>query len=338
MGIVRASHDSCNNAPAATACPSGPVYYWTVVEPDAPELSIVTPAHNEEAGLSILVPVIVAVLGEERHEIIVVDDGSTDGTWNTILAFRRRFPQVVGVRLTRNFGHQAALLAGLSASRGAAVITLDADGQHPPNRIPELVAAWRKGASIVQGVRTETENESRLKRLTSRAFYRVLAVLGGPPLPSGAADFRLLARQAVDEVLRSAGPLLFLRGLVPWLGFPTVEVSFAAKRRLSGKTKYTWWRMLRFSVHGLLSFSLVPLRAAMLGGFVIAVFALLYLVFVIVAWLTMSAVVSGWASVMGLVALLGGIQLITIGVLGEYVGRTFTASLNRPHFVVREHT
>ena len=306
----------------------------TPIPPERPALSIVLPAHNEADTLPQFVPTLVRTLGATSHEIIVVDDGSTDGTWSAIESLRRAHPHVMGVQLTRNFGHQAAILAGLREACGEVVLMMDADGQHPAESIPAFLDAWRAGAVVVQGVRTETEGESPLKRWPSRFFYRLLPLMGGPAVPIGSADFRLLARPVVDTLLASVGPLLFLRGLIPWLGYPTTMVPFKASRRLGGRTSYTWLRMLRFSLHGLLSFTTVPLRVATLLGLLVAAFSFAYLVLVVAVWLSSAAVVPGWASVMGLLSLLGGIQLVTIGVVGEYLGRIFVAQLNRPHFVV----
>jgi len=213
---------------------------------------------------------------------------------------------------------------------------MDADGQHPAAALPQLVAAWRGGYDVVQGVRVATDGEGFLKRVTSKGFYRMLSAVGGPQIPIGSADFRLLSRPAVDVLLESVGPLLFLRGLIPWLGYPVAHVPFTARRRLAGETSYTWTRMLRFSLHGLLSFTTIPLRLATLLGLLVAGFSFAYLLLVLVALITSAAVVPGWASVMGLLSLLGGIQLVTIGVVGEYLGRVFVAHLNRPHFVVRD--
>jgi polyisoprenyl-phosphate glycosyltransferase len=306
--------------------------------PSAPLLSVVIPAHNESRTLGTVLPAVAEALGAYDCEIIVVDDGSTDGTWEQILALKERLGHIVGVRLTRNFGHQAAILAGLTAARGDAVITMDADGQHPPAVLPEFVSLWEQGHPIVQGIRVSTDGEGILKRWTSRTFYRLLSLLAGMEVPMGSADFRLLSRTVVESVLASAGPLVFLRGLIPWLGYPAVYVRFEARPRLAGNTSYTWWRMLRFSAHGLLGFTIIPLRLATLLGFAVALFSFIYLVVAVGAWLTSAAVVPGWASVMGLLSLLGGMQLLTIGVLGEYVGRMFMANLNRPHFVVRDRT
>jgi dolichol-phosphate mannosyltransferase len=302
-----------------------------------PLISIVTPAHNEEGALERLVSEITAAVAGTSHEIVIIDDGSRDATWQRVQQLQAGNHHIRGARLTRNFGHQPAILAGLTLARGDAVITLDADGQHPASLIPALIARWREGHLVVQAVRESTQEEALFKRWTSKVFYRLFDTVGGPPVPAGSADFRLLARPVVQTVLDSTGPLLFLRGLVPWLGYPAAYVPYQALPRQSGHSSYTVWRMIRFSIHGLMSFSIVPLRLSILLGFAVAAFSLVYLLVVVVAWLTLSrGIVPGWASVMGLMSLLGGIQLIMIGVLGEYVGRMFIGQLNRPPFVVLE--
>ena len=301
-----------------------------------PEISIVIPAHNEEAALPSLVSDIAVALADVSHEILIIDDGSRDATWLRIQQLQAGDASVRGVRLTRNFGHQPAILAGLTLARGDAVITMDADGQHPATLIPTLIARWREGAMVVQAVRTSTKEETAFKRWTSKAFYKLLGALGGPAIPEGSADFRLLARPVVVTVLDSVGPMLFMRGLVPWLGYPVAYIEFGAGRRTAGDSSYTLSRMMRLSIHGIMSFSIVPLRLSMLLGFAVAAFSFMYLAVVLVAWLMLRrALVPGWASVMGLMSLLGGIQLIMIGVVGEYVGRIFIGQLNRPPFVVR---
>jgi polyisoprenyl-phosphate glycosyltransferase len=300
-------------------------------------VSVVLPAHNEEAALPQVLSRVEAVLAGVDYEVIVVDDGSSDETWNVLAQYQLGGPRVRGIRFTRNFGHQSAILAGLLASRGEVTITLDADGQHPPELIPTFLERWRAGAAVVQAVRSGAAGETPVKRWTSRLFYRVFARLAGVAIPEGSADFRLLGRAVVNEVLSSAGPLLFLRGLIPWMGYPVAFVPFRVEPRLGGQTSYTLRRMLRFSLDGLLAFSVVPLRIAVGAGALISALAFLYLAYVVIIWLTSGAVVPGWASTAGLLALLGGIQLLTLGVLGEYVGRLFMATLRRPHFVVRAH-
>jgi glycosyltransferase involved in cell wall biosynthesis len=303
---------------------------------EALTVSVVMPAHNEEGSLQRVVADVSRNIRAWSHEIIIVDDGSADGTWAVIQALKRELPQVRGIRLTRNFGHQAALVAGLRAATGSGVIMMDADGQHPPDVIPAFIDAWQQGGRVVQGVRVSTRDESWLKRKTSDAFYRIWSALSGVRIVRGTADFRLLDRRAVDIVLRNSGSLVFLRGLIPWLGYEVSYVRFEAKRRFAGKTSYSLARMIRLSVDGLTAFSVVPLRLAIALGISISALSIAYLVYVIFIWFYSSRVVSGWASVASLVALVGGIQLFTIGVLGEYVGRIFLRTVDRPLFVVAE--
>jgi glycosyltransferase involved in cell wall biosynthesis len=300
-----------------------------------PTLSVVVPARDEADTLPTVIPAVVKAAGDVSHEIVVVDDGSVDATWTVLEGLKRTYPQIVAVRLTRSFGHQAAILAGLVTARGDAVLSMDADGQHPPESIPQFLEQWQLGSQVVQGIRLETEGEGVLKRWTSRLFYRVFSALGGPPIDAGSADFRLLSRAAVDTLIASVGPLLFLRGLIPWLGYPTSTVPFKARARVGGRPSYTWFRMIQLSLHGLLSFTTIPLRVATILGFIVAAFSFLYLALVLVAWVYNDAL-PGWASIMGLLSLLGGIQLLSVGILGEYLGRVFLASVGRPHFVIRD--
>jgi glycosyltransferase involved in cell wall biosynthesis len=300
-----------------------------------PAVTVVLPAHNEQNALPVMIQRIRSALEGCRFEIIVIDDGSTDGTWSTIQELREKYG-VRGIRFTRNFGHQSAIVAGLLAARGEAVITMDADGQHPAELLPSFLAQWRLGYQVVQGVRLRNATGSWFKRWTSNMFYKLMRSLAGVDIHSGSADFRLLARPVVRQVLASSGPLLFMRGLIPWMGYKTSYVPFEAGPRIAGKTSYTLRRMMRLSLDGLLSFSIVPLRLAIALGFVISGASFLYLAYILVIRLSSGDVVPGWASMTGLLSLLGGIQLLTLGVLGEYVGRLFLSTLNRPHYVVSD--
>ena len=302
----------------------------------APVVSVVIPAYNERESLRRVVGSVTSALASRSHEIIVIDDGSTDGTWDEILSLRSEWTEVRGIRFTRNFGHQAALAAGLRSAAGSAVITMDADGQHPADLLPQFVRLWEEGHPVVQGVRTASDGETWLKRVTSELFYRCWSALSGVSIARGTADFRLLDRKVLETVLTTGGSLIFLRGLIPWLGYPIASVTFAAGPRLAGRPGYTWRRMMKFSLDGLLAFSVVPLRLAMALGISMALLSFLYLCYVVFVWLYSSRVVSGWASTAGLVALVGGIQLFTMGVLGEYVGRIFLRTTDRPQFVIAE--
>jgi dolichol-phosphate mannosyltransferase len=300
-------------------------------------VSIVMPAHNEKDALPRVVPEVIRAAAGHHLEVLIVDDGSTDGTWKQIQALRQVYPEVQGLRFTRNFGHQAAILAGLVSARGEAVIVMDSDGQHPPALITTFLDRWRAGHQVVQAIRAPERTWS-FKTLASRLFYRVLHVLSGVDVPRGSADFRLLGRPVVDAVVQSAGPLLFLRGLVPYLGYDAALVPFTAPPRVAGRTSYTWRKMVRLSLDGLMSFSIVPLRMAIALGLLISIVSFLYLAYSIVIWFTARGVVPGWASTVGMLSLLGGIQLLTIGVIGEYLGRLFLSNLNRPAFVISERT
>ena len=303
-----------------------------------PLVSVVIPAHNEKQSLPALVVELAETLSAWPHEIIVVDDGSTDGTWAEIVAIGHRAPQVHGIRFTRNFGQQAALIAGLRAAVGEAVVTMDADGQHPADLLPSLIDAWQRGHLVVQTIREPSGDEGWLKRTTSDSFYRLWSVLSGVNIVRGASDFRLLDRRVVDALLSIQGSLGFLRGLVHWMGFDIHYVRFEVRSRTGGTPAYTWKRMLAFSVDGLTAFSVVPLRLAIALGLSMALVACAYLGWILFVWVASNRVVPGWASTAGLIALIGGIQLFTIGVLGEYVGRIFLKTTDRPQFIVAEST
>jgi glycosyltransferase involved in cell wall biosynthesis len=298
-------------------------------------VSVVIPACNERGSLGGTVERIVAALRGTDLEILVVDDGSTDGTWEEVARLAREHP-VGGVRFGRNFGHQAALLAGLESARGAAVVTMDADGQHPPELLPQMVEKWRQGAVVVQALRQDDSEAGLFKRLTSKYFYGLFSWLAGTPIAAGSSDFRLLDRTGVEIVLSSRRSALFLRGFIPWTGLPTEQIFFTPRSRTSGESKYSPGRMLLLARQGIMRYSIKPLRVATLIGIATCLLSLSYLVYVVAVRLWGSNFVPGWASVTGLLALLGGVQLIVMGILGEYIGMIFEAQLNRPHFVPTE--
>lgn len=301
-----------------------------------PTFSIVIPALNEEASLPVLINQIELSLRGQFYEVVFVDDGSDDNTWNVIQSAVRRHRNWQAIRLTRRFGHQAALSAGIRAARGRAVIMMDADGQHPPELIPAMVERWRDGAKVVQMIRGDASGASIFKRATSAIFYRIFSSLSEVSIKPSSSDFRLLDRSVVDLINREDGQVPFLRGLVPWLGCRTEEISYQPKPRLGGKTKYSLFRMMSLATHGVMNFSIMPLRLATYAGLAFATLSFAYLCYI--AWIGIysPAAVSGWASTAGLIALLGGVQLICVGLLGEYLGRLFTAQLGRPPFVVAE--
>lgn len=299
-------------------------------------LSVVIPAYNEEDNVAPMCRAVREALAHENDvEIVFVDDGSRDRTAERVRELRAADPQVRLVRFSRNFGHQAALAAGLETARGAAVITLDCDLQHPPGMLPKMVEAWRGGAKVVQMIRTGTEGAGLFKRVSSALFYRLLAALSETPVAAGAADYQLLDRAVVDAVLRFRDRSPFLRGLVGWLGFPAVRIEYVAPRRASGQSGYTARKMFRLSVQAITGLSSKPLRFAFYLGLATAVVCLAYAAFALAALWT-GRTVQGWTSVIVTVTFLGAVQLVSLGVIGEYIARIYEQTRGMPRFVVVE--
>jgi len=300
-------------------------------------LSVVVPAYNEEGNIAAFYEALSSVLStlEMSWELIVVDDGSRDGTWSAVQQLNARDHRVRGVRLSRNFGHQHALFSGLSHATGDAVISMDADLQHPPNVVPALVNAWRQGSKVVHTVRIDDETLPLFKRMTSQLYYRVHSALGGIDIQTGMADFRLLDRQVLDELLQMSEEGLFLRGLVQWLGYPSARVVFQSHKRHSGSTKYTLRKMIKLGWSGITSFSLIPLRIGIFIGLITSVLAfggICYAVLGFFFW----TVVPGWASVVFIVSFLFGVLFILLGLIGEYIGRILVEVRHRPRYLVNE--
>lgn len=302
-----------------------------------PEVSIVCPCHNEEANVGPLVERIRRVLAGTgtTFEIILVDDGSSDGTWQSIKTVADKHQSVDGLRLSRNFGHQSALLAGLSRARGAAVVSMDSDLQHPPEVIPKLLEAWRQGAQIVSTRRLDRGVASPLKRGSSRLFYRVFSFMAGIDMEEGSSDFRLLDRQVLDVLMQFAGNDKFLRGSVQWMGFRSATIPYEAGARLSGQTKYNLRRMIRFAAVAVTSFSDRPLRAGIWLGAVVGVLALGELLYVLMIALS-GAAVPGWASTVGVMSFLFAILFVMVGIIGVYIARIHSMLQGRPEFIVTE--
>ncbi len=300
-----------------------------------PTLSIVLPAYEEQDSVARVVDELRAALdaaGENSREIVVVDDGSRDATWEAVRILARRHADVRGVRLSRNFGHQGALLAGLSEAEGDAVVMLDADGQHPPALVPELVRRWRSGARVVQTLRRDPPNLPLFKRLTSRAYYRVFSRLTGVELSAGAADFRLVDRETLELILRHPQPARFLRGFLAWTGLATEFVPFEAADRFAGRTKYTLAKMLALAREGLVRFSTTPLRWAarlsLASAFAASGAGL---------WM-LTAREAEPRRIAALLAVVVGVQLLAWVVFSEYAGMTGATVQGLPAFVVRERT
>jgi glycosyltransferase involved in cell wall biosynthesis len=304
-------------------------------------ISIVIPAYNEERNLEVLYAHVRDVLdsaGDSDWELVVVDDGSSDGTWDVLTSLSGADVRVRGVRLSRNFGHQSALMAGLAAARGRAVIMMDSDLQHPPSLLPQLTAKWHDGYDIVHAVRRDPPDLSWFKRTTSRLYYRVFTFMSGVAIEPGSADFCLLDRKVVDEILKFEEEGLFLRGLIHWVGYATTTVPFECGQRHAGTSKYSLNKMLTLGWHGVSSFSLVPLRIGIGLGLLSSMIAFLGTAYAIAGWWVDDAIVPGWASSVAISSFLFGVLFVFLAVLAEYVGRIAVEVRRRPRFLVRETT
>jgi glycosyltransferase involved in cell wall biosynthesis len=302
-------------------------------------LSVVAPAYDEADVLPSFIARLAAVLDTvvEEWELVLVDDGSRDGTWGTIEAASHADSRIRGIRLSRNFGHQLALTAGLSVARGDGVITMDADLQHPPEAIPALLAA-APGNDVVYAVRSADDAAGFWKRFSARVFYTVLNRLSALELPEGAADFRWMSRRVVDVLASMPERHRFLRGLVRWAGYRQTFVEYRRGSREAGESKYGLRRMLLFAWDGMVSFSSFPLRVASLLGVGVSFLGWLYLVYVLAIRVFTDHAIPGWTSVTAAVLILGGAQLVFLGILGQYVGRMYDDVKARPLFLIADDT
>ncbi|HEX6741287.1 MAG TPA: glycosyltransferase family 2 protein [Sphingomicrobium sp.] len=306
----------------------------------APELSVIVPVKNEEAAIEPCVERLAGVLAAtdlaDRYEILFVDDGSSDRTLEIIRRLNQANPRVRAVSLSRNFGKEAALSAGLDHARGQAVVPLDVDLQDPPEVLPAMIAQWREGFEIVYGVRNNRATDSLPKRLTADLYYRAHNLLTRDKIPEHAGDFRLLDRKVVDVIRAMPERNRFMKGLFAWAGFRQSSVSYTRAPRTVGETKFNYWKLWTFALDGITSASTVPLRVWSYIGAVVALLALAYAIFVVIRTLISGVDTPGYASLMVAILFLGGLQLLSLGILGEYVGRIFTETKGRPIYVVRE--
>lgn len=303
-----------------------------------PDISVVLPAHNEAGNIGPMAAALADLLRPlGRFEIVFVDDGSSDGTLPAIRAAAAVEPSVRFLSFTRNFGHQAALRAGLRHARGRAVVVMDCDFEHPPELIQQLLAAWREGAKIVVTRRDDGEADlPALKRITSRLYYRVLDAIGDVSIEPGSADFMLLDRTVVDTVNGLQDQDVFLRALVRWLGFPMTSIAFSRGARIHGDSKYTLKRMIDLAVTGIAAHSVRPLRLAIWLALGLAALGLLLLVYTIASYFFVPGTLQGWTSMMATIAILGAAQLLVLGIIGEYVGRILREARGRPAYIIAE--
>ena len=298
-------------------------------------ISLIVPAFNEEENLPVLVHQLMDVM--ERYgtyEILVIDDGSTDQSRHVLRQLSAAYPVVRFLSFSRNFGHQMALRAGYEHARGDAVICLDADLQHPPELIPTLIAKWREGFEVVYTVRQPDASLSWSKRTTSKLFYRALRRVSNLQIEDGAADFRLLDRKVVDTINQFKENDLFLRGAIAWVGFRQCRVLYKPAARYAGRSKYSFRKMLKLAAMGITSFSTRPLYLSVLLGFGMSLFATLFGAEVLYEYFFTNATVSGWTTLVVLMALIGGVQFILIGIIGVYLGKTFVEVKGRPAYII----
>lgn len=300
-------------------------------------LTILVAARNEAEALPLLHPRIAAVLqrldGVEGR-VLYVDDGSTDGSWEVMQRLAREDDAVSLLRLSRNFGKELALTAGLDQVESGAVLILDADGQDPPELIPQFVARWREGYDDVHGTRMQREGEGWLKRTTAHAFYRVIGRLSKTPIPADTGDFRLLSPRALAALRQLRERHRFMKGLFGWVGFRQVAIPYRREARLAGSSNFGFWKLWNFALEGITSFSTAPLRAATYLGTATALVAFVFALWIMVKAALYGDPVAGWPTMMVVILFMGGIQLIALGLIGEYLGRLYEESKQRPLYLV----
>ena len=308
-----------------------------MIEHSAPLVSVVVPIYNEAETVDQLLERLQAALEPlGSYEIVLVDDCSADESWQRLLVHAAADERLRLLRLTRNFGHQVAITAGLDAARGDAIVTIDGDLQDPPEVIPALVAKWREGYDVVYGVRTEREGETLFKRATAASFYWLLKRVAPIEIPAQAGDFRLLSRRAARALAQMPERARFLRGMSSWIGYRQTGVPYRRDARFAGSTKYPTRKMVRFATDAITSFSSAPLRVVSGIGLFFVVFCAGYLAYTVYVKLFTSDTVQGWTTVVVLVLLLGGVQLVSLGIVGTYIARIFEESKRRPLYLVDE--
>lgn len=307
--------------------------------PAVPLISIIAPFHNERDAVSLFfteIQAVIAALQALRFEIVCINDGSQDSTLDQLLAAAAQDARIRVIDLTRNFGKEAALTAGLDEARGDAVVVIDADLQDPPALIPDMIQCWRDGAPVVLAHRADRRTDSLPKRVTAGLFYRVHNALSSVKIPPNVGDFRLMDREVVEALRRLPERRRFMKGLFAWVGFPAVTLHYERAERSAGHSSFSGWRLWNYAIEGITGFSTIPLRAWTYVGALIATLAFLYGGFMVVRTLLFGNPVPGYASLFSAVLFIGGIQLVGIGVIGEYIGRIYDESKQRPIYLVRQ--
>jgi glycosyltransferase involved in cell wall biosynthesis len=302
-------------------------------------LTVVVAAFNEAEALPVLHPRVAAVLDGLRGDgvdgrVLYVDDGSSDGTWAALQRIAAADPRVSLLRLSRNFGKEAALTAGLDRVEAGAALILDADAQDPPELIPQFVAKWREGYDDVHGTRIARDGEGLLKRGTAHVFYRLIGRLSKTPIPEDTGDFRLLSPRALAALRQLRERHRFMKGLFGWVGFEQVAIPYQRDARIAGRSKFNFWKLWNFALEGITSFTTAPLRLATYLGVLTALLAFVYALWIVGKALLWGDAVAGWPTMMAVILFLGGVQLVALGLIGEYLGRLYMESKQRPLYLV----
>lgn len=302
-------------------------------------LSIIVPCYNEEEVLPIFHSRLVASLSgiEGGWEVIYVNDGSKDGTLRIIKELQAANPCTGFAALSRNFGKEAAMSAGLRLSRGSAVILIDADLQDPPELIPDMLVAWQQGADVVNMKRSSRQGETWFKKASASWFYKMINWVSEVPIPENVGDFRMLSRRAVEALNQLPERHRFMKGLFAWIGYKQVTIEYDRHARAAGETKWPYLKLLNFAIEGITDFSVVPLRFASYAGFLTAAGAFLYALYLLVKTLTIGESVKGFPTLILTILIIGGLQLMAMGIIGEYLGRLFMESKRRPLYLLDEH-
>lgn len=303
-------------------------------------LTIVVPAYNEENVLPEFHRRLTSALSEEpvKIELIYVNDGSSDGTLNVLEELAEQDERVCIVDLSRNFGKEIALTAGLDHVTGDAVVVIDSDLQDPPELIPQMINEWMNGYDVVYGKRTARKGETGLKKVTAHMFYRFLQKLGDVPIPEDTGDFRLLSRRALEPLLSLRERHRFMKGLFSWIGFKQKPIFYERDSRYAGDTKWGYWKLWNFAIEGITSFTTAPLKVSSYLGLTVALGAFVYGIFIVMRTLIYGSPVPGYPSLLVVILFLGGVQLVSIGILGEYLGRVFNETKNRPLYLVNKYS
>jgi glycosyltransferase involved in cell wall biosynthesis len=301
------------------------------------KISLIIPAYNEEGNINEIYNRTTKIFKDMNcdHEIIFIDDGSIDNTEKYLLQISEADKNVKLISFTRNFGHQSALLAGYNNCRGDIAVTLDCDLQHPPELIQNLVEKWKDGYEVVHTKRIDQNQKSIFKKFTSKYFYGIFSYLSNMPIEEGSADFRLIDKKVVEKINNLKENDIFLRGMFHWFGFKSTYLEYLPSERFSGTTKYNISKMIKFALIGITSFSTVPLRMATIIGFCISSLSFVYMIYVLYSAIFAKDVITGWTSLLLSVLFLGGMQLIAVGILGEYIGKIFIEMKERPRYIVK---